>query len=127
MNELLDSGAALPSSSAGPDDVAAILYTLGNSGEPRGAMLAHASLLRNAAGVAAALDCTPADVFLGAVQFSNAFGLTPTILACAVAGAQLAPLPVYHAGDSLALIEQAKVTVHHGTPTMFALELNHPD
>jgi 3-isopropylmalate dehydratase small subunit len=110
-----------------PDDPAAILFTLGNSGEPRGAALTHAALVRNAAGVAATLAAVPDDVFLGAVPFSNAFGLTPTILACAVAGAQLAPLPAYHAGEALSLIEQAKVTVHHGTPTMFALELNHPD
>ena len=127
LNDLLNADATLPAPTARPDDPAAILYTLGNSGEPRGAVLTHASLVRNAAGVASTLDCTPADVFLGAVPFSNAFGLTPTILACAVAGAQLAPLPVYQAGDSLALIEQAQVTVRHGTPTMFALELNHPD
>ena len=126
LNDLLNTDAALPAPTALPEDPAAILYTLGNSGEPRGAMLTHASLVRNAADVASTLDCTPADVFLGAAPFSNAFGLTPTILACTVAGAQLAPLPVYHAGDALALIEQAKVTVHHGTPTMFALELNHP-
>ncbi|HLE27853.1 MAG TPA: AMP-binding protein [Anaerolineales bacterium] len=111
---------------AQPGDPAAILYTLGNSGAPRGATLTHGALVRNAAGIAATLAATPDDVFLGAVPFSNAFGLTPTILACAVAGAQLAPLPFYHAGDALALIEQAGVTVHHGTPTMFALELNHP-
>ena len=112
---------------AKPDDPAAILYTLGNSGAPRGATLTHGALVRNAAGIAATLAATPDDVFLGAVPFSNAFGLTPTILACAVAGATLAPLPIYHPGDALALIEKAKVTVHHGVPTMFALELNHPD
>lgn len=110
-----------------PDQVAAILYTLGNSGHPRGAALTHEALVRNAVNNTAALAATPDDVFLGAVPFSNSFGLTPTILSCVVAGAQLAPLPVYHPGEALALIERAKVTVHHGVPTMFALELNHPD
>jgi fatty-acyl-CoA synthase len=127
-DDLLASGAkSAPSALATkPDDPAAILYTLGNSGAPRGAALTHRALVRNAAGIAATLAATPDDVFLGAVPFSNAFGLTPTILACAVAGATLAPLPVYHADDALKLIEKARVTVHHGTPTMFALELNHP-
>jgi fatty-acyl-CoA synthase len=127
FNELLASTAALPPIVVKPDDVAAVLYTLGNSGEPRGAMLTHTSLIRNAAGIASTLNATPEDVFLGAVPFSNAFGLTPTILACTVAGASLAPLPTYHADDALALIEKQKVTVHHGVPTMFALELNHPN
>jgi len=120
-------GAASLMPGAQPDDPAVILFTLGNSGSPRGTVLTHGALVRNAAGIAATLACTPDDVFLGAVPFSNAFGLTPTILACAVSGAQLVPLPVYHPGDALALIEHARVTVHHGVPTMFALELNHRD
>jgi fatty-acyl-CoA synthase len=117
----------LPPLAVRPEDPAAIIHTLGNSGEPRGAVLTHGGLVRNAVSLAATLACTPDDVFLGSVPFSNVFGLTATILACAAAGAQLAPLPVYHAGAALTLIEQARATVHHGTPTMFALELNHPD
>ena len=127
LQDLLSDGSDVALPSVGPDAPAAILHTLGNSGEPRGTTLSHAALVRNAATIAANLACTPDDVFFGAVPFSNAFGLAPTILACATAGARLAPLPVYHAGDALALIEQARVTVHHGTPTMFALELNHRD
>ncbi len=125
--QLLTSTAALAPSIVKPDDPAAIVHTLGNTGEPRGAVLIHGGLTHNAASIAAELACTPDDVFLGAVPFSNSFGLAPTILACAVAGAELAPLPVYHPGEALKLIERAKVTVHHGVPTMFALELNHPD
>lgn len=125
--QLLASTAALPPSIVQPDDPAAIVHTLGNSGEPRGAVLTHGSLVHNAANIASTLACTPDDVFLGAVPFSNSFGLAPTILACAIAGAQLALLPTYHPAEALRVIEQAKVTIHHGVPTMFALELNQPD
>jgi fatty-acyl-CoA synthase len=109
-----------------PDDAAAIVHTLGSLGQPRGAILKHGGLVRNAAAVASSLACTPSDVFLGAVPFSNAFGLTPTILACTVAGAQLVCLPRYRAGAALKLIEETGVTVLHGVPTMFLMELNHP-
>jgi fatty-acyl-CoA synthase len=109
-----------------PGEVAAVLYTLGKCGEPRGAMLTHGALARNAADIAAGLRCTPQDVFLGAVPFSNAFGLTATILACAAAGARLALLPVYSPAEALAVIGREQVTIHHGVPTMFALELNEP-
>ncbi len=115
------------SSSTKPTDPAAIVHTLGNTGEPRGAVLTHGGLMHNAATIASNLACTPDDVFLGAVPFSNSFGLAPTILACAIAGAQLALLPAYHPGEALKLIEHAQVTIHHGVPTMFALELNHPN
>ncbi len=125
--ELAASSVPAPPRTSKPEGPAAIVHTLGSSGRPRGAVLTHSGMVRNAAGVAAILACTPQDVFLGAVPFSNAFGLTPTILACAVAGAQLAPLRRYRPGEALALVESAAVTVHHGVPTMFAMELNHPD
>ena len=125
-NSLLHS-APWPLPDVKSDDPAAIIHTLGNTGQPRGAVLTHGALLRNAAALAAQLASTSDDVFLGAVPFSNVFGLTPTLLTCAIAGAQLVPLPGYHPGEALRLIESAKVTVHHGVPTMFALELNHPD
>ena len=105
--------------------VSVIVHTLGSSGQPRGAMLTHDAMVRNALGVAATLQATRQDVFLGAVPFSNAFGLTPTILASVAAGASLVCLPRFHAWDALALIEGQQVTVHNGVPTMFALELQH--
>ena len=124
--ELFNEGVRPPQVSPRPDSAAVIVHTLGSSGQPRGAMLSHAALLRNAAGLAAALEATADDVFLGAVPFSNAFGLTPTILACATAGASLVCLPQFHPFDALALIEEHRVSIHHGVPTMFSLELNHP-
>lgn len=109
-----------------PDSAAAIVHTLGSSGEPRGAVLTHAGMVRNAADISAALGCQSKDVILGAVPFSNAFGLTPTILATAAAGASLICMKKYEPGRAIDLIQANKVTVHHGVPTMFALEMNHP-
>ncbi|MFQ5399290.1 MAG: AMP-binding protein [Anaerolineae bacterium] len=125
--DILAGTAVPPTPTAQPDDTAVIAHTLGSSGRPRGAMLTHNGLVRNATAVVEALAAAPDDVFLGAVPFSNAFGITPTILACAIAGGELVCLPRYRPGDALRLIREAGVTIHHGVPTMFALELNHPD
>lgn len=125
--DLLASTASTNGVAAKPEGPAAIVHSLGSSGQPRGAVLAHGGLVRNAAGIAATLACTPDDVFLGAPHFSNTFGLTATILACTVAGAQLSCLPKYHPAQALAQIAQDQVTVHSGVPTLFAMELNHPD
>jgi 3-isopropylmalate dehydratase small subunit len=126
-DDLLAATSPLPAPTARPQDTAAIIYTLGSSGEPRGAMLTHEGLVHNAATLASTMACTPQDVFFGSTPFSNTFGLTATVLACAVAGAQLVCLPQYKPGDALKLIQQKKITVHPGVPTMFALELNHAD
>jgi fatty-acyl-CoA synthase len=125
-DELLAYTAPLPVPSLGPRSPAAIIHTLGSSGKPRGALLTHGGLVRNAADISACLGCTPDDIFLGTVPSTNTFGLTATILACTVANARLVCLPKYHPDQALELIEREEVTVHNGVPTMFAMELNHP-
>lgn len=125
--ELLAETAALHIFQAGASTPAAIIHTLGKSGSPRGAVLTHGGLVRNAAAIAEALDCTAEDKFLGTLPFSNTFGLTATILACTVASAQLVCMPKYHPDEALNLIEREEITVHHGVPTMFAMELNLPN
>jgi len=110
-----------------PRDPAAILYTLGMTGEPRGAVLSHRNLLSNASAIANLIGVKPEDVFLGSVPLSNAFGIGPTLLTAAIAGARLVLMGAYHPGEALRVIESERVTVHHGVPTMFALELNHHD
>lgn len=125
-DDLLVTTIALPPATTRPEDPAAIVHAIGSTGEACGAVLTHGGMVRNAAAMAAHLEYAPDDVFLGAVPFSNTFGLTATILACTVAGGHLVCLPRYNPGEALKLIEQARVTVHHGVPTMFAIELNHP-
>ena len=124
---LLDETAALTPPTARPSDAAAIIHTLGSSGEPRGATLTHSGLVHNAADIATRLDCTTADIFLGAIPFTNSFGLTANVLACAIANAQLVCMPHYNPGEALRLVKAAGVTILSGVPTMFALELNHAD
>lgn len=124
---LLQSAAEIPALENSPGDAFAIIHTLGNSGTPRGAVLTHRGLIGNAARIAEGLAAAPEDVFLGAVPFSNTFGLTATILASMVVGATLVCQPRYHPNDALALVAQEKISIHNGVPTMFAMELNHPD
>jgi 3-isopropylmalate dehydratase small subunit len=123
--DLLAYTAPMPAPQINPRDPAAIIHTLGSTGDPRGAMLTHQGLVQNAVSLAEMMECTPADIFLGSVPFSNTFGMTATILASAAVNAQLACMPKYHPSTALDLIERRGVTVHNGVPTMFALEINH--
>lgn len=126
-DSLLKDTAPLVPAVAKPDDAAAIIHSLGSSGEPRGATLTHGGLVHNAAAIASRMDCTAEDVFLGTIPFSNTFGITAIALACAVSGAQLVCMPHYRPSEALRLVKETGVTVLSGVPTMFALELNHED
>jgi fatty-acyl-CoA synthase len=110
-----------------PKDPVAIIHTLGSMGEPRGAMLTHRGIARNAISIVRMMQVTPFDVFLGAVPFSNSFGITAHVLACTIAGTQMICMPRFHPGEALSLILKENITIHHGVPTMFAMELNYPE
>lgn len=126
-DELLESTPFDNSGGINPIDPVAIIHTLGRMGEPRGAILTHRGIARNAISIVRMMQVTPYDVFLGAVPFSNTFGLTAHVIACTIAGTQIICMPKYHPGEALSLILKENITIHHGVPTMFAMEMSWPE
>lgn len=109
------------------DDVFTILYTSGTTGKPKGAMLTHENVVFSSALTVDKLKCTSDDIYLIPVPAFHVFGLVPGILSAVSEGSKIVFIEDYKAIEVLKLIEQEKVTVHYGVPTMFILELNHPD
>ncbi|MCD2107137.1 long-chain fatty acid--CoA ligase [Rhodococcus erythropolis] len=105
-------------------DTAIILYTSGTTGSPKGAELTHANVRGNVQVVADMLDLGPSDVVLGALPLFHAFGQTCGLNASVAAGARLVMLPRFDAAAALAAVDNAKVTVFEGVPTMFTAILN---
>lgn len=105
------------------NDVFAICYTSGTTGRPKGAVLTHGNLVWNAAVTSSVLGCSERDTFLLTVGITHIFGLSPGVLTAAIAGARIVVLKAFAAGAALDQCEWEGVTVLHGTPTMFFLEL----
>lgn len=127
FDALLESGDAPPPALIAPaQDVFTILYTSGTTGTPKGAMLTHANVVRNAIAMAEAMEWTAADVLLVAVPMFHVFGMTPSIMSAIAAGSRMVALETYGPEAALRAIQAERVTIHHGVPTMFILELNHP-
>jgi len=103
-----------------PDDVAAILYTSGTTGRPKGAMLTHRGLVENAAAVAANLGLGPTDRLCLAVPFHHCFGSVMGTLGAVTAGTTLVvPDDWFDPAAVLDAIERERCTVLYGVPTMF--------
>src|SRR5699024_10471144 len=73
------------------------------------------------------MTCTPDDVFFVAVPVFHVFGLVPSILSTLATGARMVLMDKYKPKGALTLMQDEGVTVKHGVPTMFILELNHPE
>ncbi len=56
-----------------PDDICAIVYTSGTTGEPKGVMLSHGNILSNVHGALKALNITHTDRFLSFLPLSHVF------------------------------------------------------
>jgi fatty-acyl-CoA synthase len=107
-------------------DVAAIVYTSGTTGTPKGAMLTHANLLFSGDAMNAALENSERDVVLIVVPVCHVFGLAVTIMTVATQSTMVL-MDRFQPEAVFRVIERERVTVHHGVSTMFVLELNHPN
>ncbi|MFD4818549.1 class I adenylate-forming enzyme family protein [Peribacillus butanolivorans] len=109
------------------EDIFSILYTSGTTGNPKGVMLTHYNVLKTAQLTNVALESSKEDVFLIPVPVFHIFGMAASIVPAVEAGAKMVLLEEYKALKALRLVEEEKITVHQGVPTMFILELNHPE
>lgn len=76
-----------------PDDMAAILFTSGTEGAPKGVALSHANILANVAQVRAHIDLYPDDVLLNPLPVFHCFGLTVGTILPLIAGVKVVTHP----------------------------------
>ncbi|KFI08572.1 class I adenylate-forming enzyme family protein [Massilia sp. BSC265] len=105
-----------------PDDaqVAALVYTTGTTGQPKGVMLTHANLLFVAATSSTLRGLQPSDHASGVLPISHVYGLASVMLGTLYAGACLHLAPRFSAEALLAQIRAGKLTIVQGVPAMYA-------
>ncbi len=107
------------------DNPLAILYTSGTMGKPKGVVLSHANVVGNAILTGEALGTDDGERILGAVPLFHVFGVSLVVGAIAFGGT-LVLQEGFEAPAALDLIEQERITVCHGVPTMFQLLMREP-
>jgi long-chain acyl-CoA synthetase len=118
---------AEPSPGDKESETAVILYTSGTTGTPKGAVLTHANLTRNAEASRRIFRIDEQSVTLGVLPLFHSFGQTCALNATLAAGGSLTLLPRFDAGRALEAIERDRVTHFEGVPTMYGALLNHPE
>ena len=108
------------------DDVSDILFTSGTTGRSKGVLCAHRQSLAAPAAWAACGQLTSADRYLCINPFFHNFGFKAAILACLQTGATLIPQLTFDPEQAMRMVEEHRVTVLPGPPTIFQMLLDHP-
>ncbi|SDR72172.1 acyl-CoA ligase (AMP-forming), exosortase A system-associated [Agrococcus carbonis] len=111
-------GAEAPRSGAIDLDAAAILYTSGSTGSPKGVVLSHRNLIAGAESVSAYLEQTADDVILSLLPLSFDAGLSQVTTAFAV-GAHVILLNYLLAREVPRVCERHGVTAITGVPPLW--------
>ncbi|MGN6693823.1 MAG: class I adenylate-forming enzyme family protein [Aquihabitans sp.] len=110
-------GPAVP---ADAKDVAALFYTSGTTGKPKGAELTHAGLLGGLSMVAAVPTELHRDELVVALPVAHIFGFA-IVVGSAVAAIPTYLLPRFNPVDVLDAIESRRATVFAGVPAMYRM------
>ncbi|HET6521122.1 MAG TPA: AMP-binding protein, partial [Geminicoccaceae bacterium] len=103
----------------GPDDPAALLYTSGTTGAPKGVLLSHGNIAGNIRGLIAEPLAGPDDRVLMPLPLHHAYPLTVGLLAPLTVGAAVV-LPAGVTGPQvIRALNEARVTVMIGVPRLY--------
>ncbi|MFK0007808.1 o-succinylbenzoate--CoA ligase [Paenarthrobacter sp. NPDC090520] len=108
------------------DDLAAILYTSGTTGSPKGACLTHGNFTWNCVNALVDFDVRSDDVSLMISPMFHVASLGMGVLPAVLKGSTLVLESKFEPGRVLQLIEKHEVTSLSGVPTTFQMLMEHP-
>lgn len=109
------------------DDPAAILYTGGTTGTPKGAMLTHRNLLYSAQNVAYHEKLTPEDIGNCFLPLNHVFAQCHIMHTYFSQCATLLLFTAFDMDKVIAGVSENRVTRFYGVPTVFIRFLNNPE
>ncbi len=110
------------------DDPINVQFTSGTTGASKGATLTHHNLLNNGFFIGEAMRLTERDRLCIPVPLYHCFGMVHGNLSSLTHGSTMVyPAEAFDPVSVLQTVEEEKCTVLHGVPTMFIVELDHPD
>ena len=108
------------------DDPAAIVYTSGTTGKPKGAVLTHNNFAANTVNILACWRITSEDRYLAALPLFHVHGLGNGIHAWLASGCKMKLVEKFDITRATAWFESFQPTLFFGVPTMYVRLLELP-
>ena len=109
-----------------PEAVAALLYTSGTTGFPKGALLTHRAMMMVGTNSAARLGLTAGDRWTSIIPLFHCAGCILNLLGCLSHGAAYVGVPGFDPETMFRVIEAERCTFLSGVPTSYLAMLDHP-
>ncbi|MEU2370403.1 4-coumarate--CoA ligase family protein [Streptomyces pseudogriseolus] len=125
--DMLASTAPEPAVGIDPaEDVAALPYSSGTTGIPKGVMLTHRQIATNLAQLQPAITAGPGDRVLAVLPFFHIYGLTALMNAPLRHGATVVVLPRFDLEQFLAAVQNHRITALYVAPPIVLALAKHP-
>ncbi|MFJ9022295.1 4-coumarate--CoA ligase family protein [Streptomyces sp. NPDC102259] len=125
--DMLASAAPEPQVDIDPvEDVAALPYSSGTTGVPKGVMLTHRQIATNLAQLRSVMSAGPGDRILAVLPFFHIYGLTALMNAPLRQGATVVVLPRFDLESFLAAIQNHRITGLYVAPPIVLALAKHP-
>ncbi|MFJ9118026.1 4-coumarate--CoA ligase family protein [Streptomyces sp. NPDC102394] len=108
------------------EDIAALPYSSGTTGIPKGVMLTHRQIATNLAQLESAMPARPGDRILAVLPFFHIYGLTALMNAPLRLGATVVVLPRFELDTFLAAIQNHRITGLYVAPPIVLALAKHP-
>ena len=102
-------------------------FTSGTTAYPKGVLLTHHNMLRNAWSSGTRMGVTAEDRYFNCRPFYHVAGTTLSLLVALTFGATLVTLPTFEAGEALKLMGEERCTLTSGNDTLFQMMMSHAD
>lgn len=107
-------------------DLSDLLFTSGTTGKPKGVMNNHEQTLQAFREYVRIIGLEAGDRYLVVNPFFHSFGYKAGWLSCLLAGATIIPHAVFDADEIFRRVEEERISVLPGPPTLYLSMLDHP-
>jgi long-chain acyl-CoA synthetase len=116
---MTESQPAVPAAPVDTDDLAAILYSGGTTGAPKGIMLSHRNFISEGLQLTAWVGIGEHDTVLAVLPIFHGFGLAALVNAPLLSGARVVMMPQFSPQIVAKLLRTKRPTLTAGPPTLY--------